>query len=191
VRAALVLLAGCALAAKATPLEVHYFSPEPVTAATGAEPSSAAPRARLRLGRVTASAQLRARIVRRDSPVALTVHDELRWTEPPDAYVRRALSRALFDDRPLEQIVGGVAPTLEVEVTAFEHVAEPGRDAGRVVLRYQLHDERVVLDHGLVSVERAAAGPGIELVVAAIGDAMASATAELAGRVAARLRPAP
>jgi cholesterol transport system auxiliary component len=127
--------------------------------------------------------------VRRASAVELSLSETLRWTEYPDAYVRRSLSRALFEARDLEQIVGGAAPTLEVEVFAFEEVRRGDRRAGRVALRYQLHDERAVLASGDVVIERAARGPEIELVVAAIGDAMAASTAELAERVARRICP--
>jgi ABC-type uncharacterized transport system auxiliary subunit len=190
-----VVTSGCALSSKATPLELHYFSPElalpaPAPAAAPTEPARAA-RLPLKLGRVSASDHLRYRIVHRDSQVALELYDTLRWTEPPDDYVRRALGRALFDARPCEQAVAGRAPALEVEVTAFEDVIAAGHHAGRVQLHYQLHDERVVLSRGVVTVDRPASGPEIERVVTAIGQAMDAATAELADRVVARLAPAP
>ena len=182
------VLAGCALTSKAAPLELRYFSPEVLAPSAGAPPSPVgAPRTRLRLGRVTASAHLRHRIVHRESAVALAFYETRRWTEEPAEYIRRALAHALFDAQPLEQAVGGSSPALEVEVTAFEDVAHADHHAGRVQLRYQLRDERVVLAHGVVTVERPASGPGIAAVVAAIGEAMDAATAEIADRVVARL----
>ena len=185
------LAAGCALSSRSAPLEIRYFSPEApaIPAAPAARTAPAAPRAPLRLGRITPSAHLRSRIVRRSSSVELDLSETLRWTEDPDAYVRRSLARALFEERGLEQIVGGAAPTLEVELIAFEAVHRADRRAGRVELRYLLHDDRAVLASGDVAVERAARGRAIELVVAAIGDAMAAATAELADRVARRVGP--
>lgn len=189
---AVVGLAGCALSSKAEPLELHYFSPEPALAGAPRTPAEAAPsRAaapRLRLGPVTASGHLRYRIVHRDSPVSVDPYETLRWTDPPHDYVRRALMRALYDSGSLAQAVGGAAPTLDVEVTAFEELVRPDGRAGRVELHYQLHDERVVLARGVVAVERAAAGPDIDAVVAAIGAALDAASAELAGRIAIRLR---
>jgi cholesterol transport system auxiliary component len=127
--------------------------------------------------------------VRRTSSVELRLSETRRWTEPPDAYVRRSLARALFEARGLERVVGGAAPTLEVEVIAFEVVHHPDRRAGRVELRYQLHDERTVLSAGDVAIEREARGQGFELVVAAIGEALEAATAEIADRVARRVCP--
>jgi uncharacterized lipoprotein YmbA len=184
-----VLAAGCALSTKSAPLELRYFSPEaPEAAAPAVRAEAVAPRGRLRLGRVTPSAHLRYRIVHRTSDVERQLSETLRWTDAPDAYVRRALSRALFEGRALEQVVGGAAPTLDVEVIAFEAVhRHPDRHAGRVELRYQLHDERAVLESGGIAVERPARGPEIEVIVAAIGDAMSAATAEVAARIARRL----
>ncbi|HEX7836752.1 MAG TPA: ABC-type transport auxiliary lipoprotein family protein [Kofleriaceae bacterium] len=185
-----ICLAGCALGAKAEPLELRYFSPEPASAVAAAEaraPSDAAP-LRLRLGRITASSHLRYRIVHRDSAVAIDPYDALRWTEQPPDYVRRALSRALYEAHPLAEAISGATPTLEVEVTAFEEVVRPGGRAGRVQLRYQLHDERAVLARGVVTADRAAARADIEAVVAAIREAMDAACAELADRVVTQLR---
>lgn len=178
----LVLVAGCALTGKATPLEIRYFSPE--STAPSETRTLEAPVASVRLGRVTQSSNLQYKIVHRDSNVELEPYDTLRWMERPDAYVRRALSRALFEVRPLEQAVSGRAPILDVEVIAFEEVRYAGRRAGRVRLRYQLAGDRTVLDSGVVTIERPASGPQIERVVIAIGNAMEAATSEVANRVA-------
>jgi ABC-type uncharacterized transport system auxiliary subunit len=181
-------LAGCALSSKARPLELHYFSAEsPAAAAVQSRaPATGAPR--LRLGQVTAADHLRYRIVHRDSAQSVDPYETLRWTEPPREYVRRALIRALFDSGALVQVVGGAAPVLDVEVTGFEEVAQPGGHAGRVQLSYRLHDDQVVITRGTVTAERPARGSGMDAVAAAIGAAMDEASAELAGRVAPRLR---
>jgi uncharacterized lipoprotein YmbA len=185
---AALVLAGCALTSRAAPRELRYFTAEaPTPAAT-----QTAPRAQLRLGRISASANLRYAIVRRTSAVEVTPYETLRWTELPDAYVRRALDRALFDERPLTQVVSGDAPTLEVEVIAFEETARHG---GLVTLRYELRDDRSVIARGTVSAERPAGSPAIEAVVEAIRAAMIAATEDLAGRVEGallqRAAPAP
>lgn len=192
IRALLVLLfllplGGCALTSKGTPLEIRYFSPENVD--VHPPPRTTQPAvARLRLGSLTSSARLRYPIVHRESAVELDVYDTLQWTENPEDYVRRSLARALFEEGQLEEVVSGAAMTLDVEVIAFEEFRRAGRHVGRVQLGYQLHDERLVLTSGVVTVERDAGGPSIERVVAAIGAAMSEATAEVASNVLQKLR---
>jgi uncharacterized lipoprotein YmbA len=176
-RRATLLLAGCALTSKAPPRELRYFEPE-----LPAHPRLAtAPCARIRLSRVDASAALRLSIERRLSPVELQPYETLRWTELPDVYAERALAAALFETHPLEQAITGPVDTLAVTVSAFEEI--PG--AARVELRFELRDERRVLDRGVFRVERAAAKPTIEAVVAATGAALGAASDQLADRVVA------
>jgi uncharacterized lipoprotein YmbA len=184
----LLALASCALTSKARPLEVRYFSPELASAPAKAIVRASAPRVGVRLGRVTARGVPRDSLVHRDSAVELNRYDTLRWSEPPDEYVRRSLARALYErGRPIDQVVGGPAPSLDVEVAAFEEDRTGARPRGKVELRFTLHDERVVLDRGSVVIERDAAGAGPADVVIAIGAAMDAATAAIAERVAARL----
>jgi cholesterol transport system auxiliary component len=179
------VLAGCALTSKSQPVEIRHFSP----AASDARATPSAPAGlRARLGRITSSTYLRYRIAHRRSPVEVELSDTLRWTEHPDEYVRRALSRSLFDERGVEQVVVGDAATLNVEVTAFEHVVRNGRHFGRVQLRYTIEGDRDVLDDGVATVEREARGADITLVVAAIGAALDAASADVADRVVRELR---
>ena len=175
-----VLVAGCTLFSKSKPLEIRYFSPE-TPASTQATSDTA--RVHLRLGRITPAALLRNKIVHRESQVEVQEYDALRWTEQPDAYVRRALAHALFEGSHFDQIVSGAAPTLDVEIIAFEQVPS----GGRVQLRYQLTDDRQVLARGDVICERPASSAGIDGAVAAIGAAMNAATAEVATRIATTL----
>ncbi len=182
-------LAACALISKATPVDVRYFTPE-IAHAPRADSPGEEPRRRLRLGRLTASSNLRYRIVHRESNVETGEYETLLWTDTPEAYVRRALVAAIVA-AGLEQATGGVAPALDVEVVGFEEVHRDVYHGGRVELRYQLHDERSVLGSDVVVVERPAAGPAIEAVVVAIGAALDAATAQVATAVAARLRAIP
>jgi cholesterol transport system auxiliary component len=185
--AAALALAGCALSSKAQPLEFHYFSAEPPAAAVQSRPPAAdAPR--LRLGPITAADYLRYRIVRRDSAQSVEPYETQRWAEAPREYVRRALVRALFDPGALAQVISGAAPTLDVEVIAFEELVRPGGHAGRVQLSYSLHDDQVVIARGTVTAERPARGADMGAVAVAIGAAMDAASAELAGRIVPRLR---
>jgi cholesterol transport system auxiliary component len=179
----MVLLAGCALTQKATPLELRYFAPPTQASSKRASPEPTTP---LRLGHVTTSALLGTRIVHRDSTVESAPYETLRWTDEPDLYVRRSLSRALFDAAPFEQAIDSEAPTLDVDVLAFEEVRRGASRAGRVELRYEVRDDKRVVAHGTIAIERAA-GAGIEGVVAAIGRALDDATSGLASRIAEQL----
>lgn len=183
---AFVTLAACALAQKSEPRELRYFTPEHAARAEELL-ADGQPRMALRLGRIVAAADLRLAIVHRDSPHELAMYDTLRWTEPPDIYARRALVRELFAHRAIDQVVGGRAPTLDLELVAFEELVHGERHAGRVELRYELHDEHRVLARDTISVTRWARGPDIEAVVTAIGAAMDAAAEAVADRVAQQL----
>ncbi|HVK87700.1 MAG TPA: ABC-type transport auxiliary lipoprotein family protein [Kofleriaceae bacterium] len=179
-------LTACSLTSRSRPVDVRYFSADttlmsaPVRERTppfGARPP------RLRMGRVTAGAHLSYRIVHRRSPVELGIYDDLRWTERPDDYVRRALERELFEARPLVEAVSDGVPSLEVEVLAFEQVQRGLTSAGRVQLRYRLDGPEDVLASGVITVDRNARSAQIDDVVAAIGTALAAATSKLADEV--------
>lgn len=181
----LVFLTACALTSKAPPLETRYFSPEePAGRADPVAWPGEPPR--VRLGRFTPSSHLRKRIVHRTSPVEVGLYETRWWTEDPDHYVRRALERALFVERGVDQAVAGQAITLDVDVVAFEEVLAP-RHTGRVQLRYRLRDAQTVVDAGVVTVERPVAGAGFDAVVAAIGAALDGAVGQVADRVVGQL----
>ncbi len=181
-----LLVTGCALTSRSTPVQIRYFSP---IAATAAKPAprplhaSTAPAAgdlpRVRIGSITPSDHLREDIARRTSPFELELYPTRRWTEAPETYVQRALAEALFQHGGLAEAVSGPAVTLQVDVLAFEEVTTPAR-GGRVQLAYRLADERSVLASGVITVERPASGLGFVPVVAAIGEALDEATAQLA-----------
>ena len=107
----------------------------------------------LRLGRVNADAYIKDRIVHRDSAYEVGYYDDRVWTEKPEAYVRRALARALFDERGVTQLLSGVGATLDVDVVAFEEVRAPAHVA-RIELVYVVYDDRVVRLSRSVVVER-------------------------------------
>lgn len=190
--AVLLLCASCidggALTAKSTPAEIRYFAPE--TATTSEAPATPAVRARLHVGRLTSSANLRTHIVHRESPVELGTYESLRWTENPEEFVRRSLEHALFEEhRPLEQAMSGPAPTLDIDLVAFEEVHDHDRRGGRVQLRYELHDEHTVISSGVVTIERGATDARIESVVMAISAAMNAAVSQVATTMARLLLP--
>jgi cholesterol transport system auxiliary component len=170
-------LAGCALlGSKAPPFEVNYYTP-PITepGERGSPPGGI----RIRLGRVFAASHLRARIAYRTSPVSVELYETRRWTESPDAYVRRELESALFERGAL--VTGGNALELDVEVLAFEEVRGPPA-AGRVRLRYVLVDRRTVVASGVVDVAREASGD-FGAIVVAIGSALGEASDRIVSEV--------
>jgi cholesterol transport system auxiliary component len=178
-----IALAGCALTKRSKPFQVHYYSLETPHGSRTAEAALRKCDYRVRLGRIEPDAHLRERIVSRVSPSELALYDGRKWTEVPDAYVRRALEHALFEERPFHQALAGAAPTLDIELIGFEEIMAP-RHAGRVQLRYRLHDERTVLAMDVITVEREVKGSDFTTVVDAIGGALEAAASQVADRVA-------
>jgi cholesterol transport system auxiliary component len=187
------VLAGCALTSKADALYYRYFTVDASAVAKAETQDSARSVTRLRIGRVRSSGHLRNRIVYRTSPVEIGVYDDLRWTERPEEYVRRALAHALFDERGLTQVVAGAGPTLDVELLAFEEIRKGHERVARVSMHFALHNERIVLITDTITIDVPARGGGHRTrdVVAAISSALNAATAQLADQVADRLAPAP
>ena len=170
----LAVVAGCALTSKSPPLDVRYYTLETAPVARSADASSV----KIRLGRVSASSHLRARIAYRASAIEIELYETKRWAEPPQTLVRRALERQLAARRAL--VPGGQAMELEVEVVAFEeHGAPP---TARVRLRYVMIDDRAVVVDGIIDVERPAAGDFASFVDA-LGKALDDASARLVDEV--------
>ncbi|WP_437963719.1 ABC-type transport auxiliary lipoprotein family protein [Sorangium sp. So ce260] len=186
--ALLLSVPGCALTSKAEPLSVRYFTPRWEEPPRASERGSA-DGPRLRLGRISSSSHLRNRIVYRSSDVEVAMYEDRRWTEKPEEYVRRALARALFEERPLVQAVSGGGPALDVELLAFDEVHRRGGRAARVTLHYAVQDDRTVLDTQSMTAEVEVRGdvedPGN--MAAAMGAALHEIAERLASRVASRL----
>ncbi len=186
-----VALTGCALTRNAPPLDVKYFDVEvPGTTTTHAATIAPAPRA-LALGRVRSSEFLRNRIVHREGDV-LGAYETARWTEYPEAYLRRSLAHALFDEGRFAESLGRDVPTLDVELVAFEEVRKPHGRAGRVQVDYRLHAGDRVLASDVVTAEReASAEGGMPPVVDALEAALAEVSARIASGVDAATRVTP
>jgi cholesterol transport system auxiliary component len=188
--ALLIFVPGCSIVpARSPPLEVRTFSAELPASSERVEHAAAASAPKLRLSRVNAAGNLHTRIVHRDSALELGEYEDLRWSEDPEEYVRRSLSRALFDERGIEQGIHGNIPTLDVEVVAFEEVRRGASRSGRVELRYKLHDDRVVLANGDIVSEQPARGADIAQIVEAISAALQDATRKVANSVVEKLGP--
>jgi cholesterol transport system auxiliary component len=137
------LLPGCnsALLSKSAPLDVRYFSPPPTSGAAERALPPDTTRPELRLGRISAAPHIGRRIVFRSDAHEVGYYEKLRWTESPDEYVRWDLVQTLFEREGLVRVVSGAAPTLDVELVAFEEVMEP-KHVARVILTATLVDGR-------------------------------------------------
>jgi len=186
VLAALALLAaGCpALLTKSAPAEIRYFTPEGVAApGPAAAADDPAPELQLRLARVNAASYIEDRIAFRDAGAEVGYYRDRRWADPPESYLRRALSRALFEERRLREIVSGRGPSLEVELHVFEELRAP-RHVARIAITWRLRGDRTVLVQRTVTVEHPiAAGAPDDEAAAAIAAAMAIALGDLVDRV--------
>jgi cholesterol transport system auxiliary component len=186
---------GCALTGKAEMLDTRYFEPEPQPVGTPAKGvgTSASTPMELRLGRVTASAYLKSRMVYRTSSLELGAYEDRQWTERPEEYLRRAMLSSLFDARGITHVLSGDGPTLDLELGAFEEIRNGTKSVGRVTIRYVLRDEHAVWLAESITVDRATDGGGQkpEQVVAAISAALAGASLAVADKVGARLRATP
>jgi cholesterol transport system auxiliary component len=128
----------CALTSKADAVSPRYFNPQ---LAPRTKSTAAAQPFELRLGQVSSASHLDERISFRISAAEVGFYDDRRWTEIPEAFVRRALERELFEQRRLTRVVSGVAPVLDVELTSFEEVrGNPAK--ARISLTFSLRDER-------------------------------------------------
>ncbi len=183
-------LIGCALTSKSETITPRYFSPE----RSGAIEKPVSPpeglTAELRIGHISAASYIDERMLFRDSAFELGYYQEKRWTEAPEEYLRRRLERTLFEERGLRHVVGGTAPTLEVELTAFEEIRKPKRIA-RVQVSVRLQDSRLVRWQETVTVdqpvdEKKAAGLP-DPMVEAVGLALVTVVNRIAERVTKEL----
>jgi len=173
---------GGALTAKSEALAPRYFEPEvaPAAVSTKAQPGS-----EVRLGRISAASHLRdRRVVKRDAE--LVFDDEKRWTERPDAYLRRAVARVLYEEQGVKQAVSGAAPVLDCELVHFEEVEAGGKARSvRVGVVYAYHDERSVLASETFSVDVPIDGEGDTGVVRAYEKALRQVVDRVVAKVGA------
>jgi cholesterol transport system auxiliary component len=195
--AASLSVSSCALLTKSDPVEPRYYTPEPLRAAEDRRPPAARPdphpAVRLRLRAVNAGIHLKQRIVYRESPTELGFYEERRWAELPEDYLRRLLAESLFEAHGVQRVVAGPAPTMEVELAAFEEVRHPRR-VGRVQIVFLLHDGNVVRLEETVTVERPiTAGAGDEdasadAAVRALSEALGVAVEQIVARTLGELK---
>ena len=182
-----VFLGGCALTSKGDALSIRYFNPETARPRlTSASPGARAEGMAVELGRVTSGVNLREKIAYRDAAFEMGFYDDKRWTERPEAYVRRELARTLFEERGMRRALAGQAPVLEVEVVSFEEL-RGSAPAARIQLRILVHDDRDALLEKTISVDRPVrpGTTGFDGLVQAMAQALDAATEQVANEVAA------
>ena len=182
---------GCALFSKAEKgVPTRFFSldrvPEGRDADIGPSAQVQPGAGELRVGHITGATQLEERLVYRDSAFEIKYNQELRWTEPPELYLRRLLSQELFQKRGLVQVVGGAGATLDVQINVFEEIRFPQRHV-RAQITARLHDEHLVLWEKTLTVDRPIAetenGDLPLETVEALGDAMQTLVDQVADNV--------
>ncbi|MET0285832.1 MAG: ABC-type transport auxiliary lipoprotein family protein [Polyangiales bacterium] len=175
-------LAGCSFFGKQAPLHPRYYDPEPEAASGAVTPSGKS----LRIGHVLGASHLREKVAYHEAERELGFYEQRRWTERPEIYLRRALGRELFERRGMTQIVSGVAPTLEVELTDFSEHKSPHQARARA--RVLLVDARTVRFEQ--TFEASVAIPGDDFDPVAFSKALAQLVDQIGERVLNEL-PAP
>src|SRR5687768_10772490 len=91
-----LLCASCALTNKSESVFFRYYTLDRVAPAAPVTPNASTHKLQLRLGRVSSASYLKDKIAFREAGNEIGFYDQLRWTEKPDTFLYRAMSRALF-----------------------------------------------------------------------------------------------
>lgn len=118
------------------PASIRYYSVTPPSGEREAPPGT---RREVRMRDALAAGHLRERMARRTSPVTLEFLELDRWSEPPIAYVERALARALFETGDFTRSESRAAPSVDIELLAFEGVPAATEDMAGVRLVLVVH----------------------------------------------------
>ena len=180
--------AGCALTSKADAMSVRWFTPETVKPRITSAGGDRIEGPSLELGRVSSGMNLREKIAYRDAAYEVGYYDDRRWTERPEVFVRRELSRTLFEEYGMRRALAGQSPILDVEVLAFEELRAP--HAARVQLRLIVRDDTHALLEKTITVDRPVAGGSKEFdgLIQAMAQALDAAANETAKETEAALR---
>ena len=180
----LALSSACALLSRGASAEWRWYTPETVRPQLTSGVVRSGPVVRIR--RVTAGANLGTRIAFGNGAYEGGYYEERRWTEGPEVYVRHALERTLCQNQRFRCLPDGNAPALDVEVLKFQELKTAKSHAGLVSLRVVLSTDQILLDDTIQFVAQVA-GPRFDDVVAAIANALDSASEEVARRVRSAL----
>jgi ABC-type uncharacterized transport system auxiliary subunit len=98
----------------------------------------------IRVNRVEVAEHLTENIAYRRSESELAYYNTLRWTEPPDVYLDRALDDALFSGNEMRRGLVDPTYTITVELEAFEELRY-GDSRARVAVYVAIADAQMVL----------------------------------------------
>jgi cholesterol transport system auxiliary component len=183
---------GCAFFSKSDPVVLRYFTPEtigPASDTSGGARAMQPTNLDLRMGRVNSASYVKDRIAFRDKGFEIGYYEDLRWTEKPEAFLRRALSRALFEEQGVHQIISGPGPTLDVDLDAFEELKSP-RHAARMQVTWALRDDQRVQFQETFTIERlipSSAPNGPDGIAAAMAETFDESVKRVVARVMAAL----
>jgi len=184
----LVLVGGCVFRDAGEP---RFYRPESSMIEGRAIDPSPASGVPVRLAPVNGTPFLRERIAWRVSEVEYGLYEQRRWTELPPSYVERGLATALRDTPGVRLTDDFRAPTLRVDLVAFDEVLAPVH-AAVVELVVSLRDgERRRLLDRTYSAETPIAGDSPSATATAIGRSLDTVVTEVAAAVGAALSGTP
>jgi len=158
---------------------VRYF--RPLTVAPKTNPLPTPTRAPINLRRISAAGHLHEPIAWVKDEIEIGQYEDLRWFEPPQRIVERALDDALYVQREMRRGLGG--DSLDIEVLAFEQwVGEPSRV--RVKLRVVVEGARGAVRETFQS-EAGIADETPEALANAMGNALSEVIQATADWIAA------
>jgi len=180
---ALIALAGCVFRQSDPP---RYFRPDSAALSPESTPDDSSGKKAIRLRAVRARPFLRERIVWR-TPTEYGMYEQRRWSELPEAYVERALASALRRQAHVDLTNEARAPTLYVDVTAFDEVLDPKHVADVAVdVTLTTAGSRRLLERGF-SAEAPISDDDPSSLVRAVGAALDDVSAQVAQSVAEKL----
>jgi len=176
-------LSACALTSRSEPMRVRYYTLDTNGPQRLEQPAAAT--GELKIGRIDASNHLGEEIAFRSGKHELEYFDDRRWTEKPQDFLRRALMRALFQERGVTRVYSGPALSLDVELVQFEEVLDT-QPRVRMQAVATLRDERRSLFQETFAIERPIEGAGKddnEQIAAAFSAALQDVVGKMADRV--------
>ncbi len=176
---------GCALTNKADPLSLRYFAP-PRQKQAVAEPVATTQPLLIRVNRVEVAAHLTETIAYRQGESEVGYYHTLRWTEPPDVYLDRAIDDVLFFGNEMRRGLTDWRYTLGIELEAFEEL-KYGTHRAIVGIYLSVADERMVLRERRLVVETPVAADAGEPEVA-LANAFGRALSDIAELVRREVR---
>jgi hypothetical protein len=176
---------GCALTNKADPLSLRYFAPPRQKQAVAVPVATTQPLL-IRVNRVEVAAHLTETIAYRQGESEVGYYHTLRWTEPPDVYLDRAIDDVLFSGNEMRRGLTDWRYTLGIELEAFEEL-KYGTHRAIVGIYLSVADERMVLRERRLVVETPVAADAGEPEVA-LANAFGRALSDIAELVRREVR---